>query len=58
MRVGSGGRRCGNHIGRAAGSPMFCVGVDIDIDIDTGCGGGVGVGADAMWQPNWVRVRT
>ena len=37
---------------------MFGVGVDIDIDIDVGCGGGVGVGGDAMWQPNWVRVRT
>ena len=58
MRVGSGGRRRGNQIGRAAGSPMFGIGVDIDIDIDVGCGGGVGVGADAMWQPNWVRVRT
>ena len=54
MRVGSGGRRRGNQIGRAAGSPVVGIGVDINV----GCGGGVGVGADAMWQPTWVRVRT
>ena len=49
MRVGSGGRRRGNQIGRAAGSPMFGIGVDIDV----GYGDGVGVGADTMWQLNW-----
>ena len=51
MKVGSGGRRRDNQIGRAAGSPVLGIGVGVDIDV--GCGGGVGVGADTMWQPNW-----
>ena len=49
MRVGSGGRRRDNQIGRAAGSPMFGIGIDIDVD----CGGDGGVGADTMSQPTW-----
>ena len=48
MRVVRGGWRHDNHMGRAAGSHMFAIGVDIDV----GCYGGVIVGADTMWQPN------